>query len=61
MNKVKLIGIIILVIILIFQIVYVNKVSNNYDILQVNNPNSENLNKMISNRSPCIFTGVVND
>ena len=59
MNTIKIIGICILFIFLIVQIIFVNKINNQYDILQVNNPNKDNFEKMIAQRSPCVFTGII--
>jgi len=59
MSIIKLIGICILIIFITIQIVFLNKINNNYDILQVNNPNNDNFEKMLGQRSPCVFTGII--
>ena len=60
MNVFILIGIIIFCIYLFLHIKFLFKVNNDYDILQSNNPNKENFEKIMNQKSPSVFTNISN-
>ena len=60
MNVFILVGIIIFTIYLFLHIKFLFKVNNDYDILQSNNPNKENFEKIMNQKSPSIFTNISN-
>jgi hypothetical protein len=60
MNVFILVGIIIFTIYLFLHIKFLFKINNDYDILQSNNPNKENFEKIMNQKSPSIFTNISN-
>ena len=61
MNVFVLIGIIIFCIYIYLHLKFILKINNNYDILQSKNPNKENFEKIINQKSPSVFTDISND
>ena len=60
MNYLILVCIISFFIYLYLHIRFHLKINNNYDILQSNNPNKENFEKIINEKSPSVFTNISN-
>jgi len=60
MNKLVYLFVIIVLVFLFLQIRFLNKTNNDYDILQSNNPDKETFEKIVNQKSPSIFTNVIN-
>ena len=58
MNKYVLFIISCLLVVIILNAFYINRIPNNVEILQANNPNKETLEKIIIQKFPSIFTNV---
>ena len=48
----------ILIAFIVLQYYHINKVSNDFEILQADNPNKDEFEKILSSRNPSIFTNV---
>lgn len=60
MNTIVIIGIIIFIIYILLHIKFLYKINPNYDILQSKNPNKENFEKIMNQKSPSVFTDISN-
>ena len=61
MNKLIYLVIIVILVFVFLQIRFQNKTNNDYDILQSNNPDKETFEKIVNQKSPSIFTNVINE
>jgi len=59
MNKLIYLVIIIITIYTLLQIKFLSKINNDYDILQSNNPDKETFEKIINQKSPSVFTNII--
>ena len=61
MNKIQIIGLIILIVLICLQISFINKKYTDYNILQSKNPNKEKFEKVVSQKYPSVFTDITNN